>query len=83
LQVCYFFTGTQKGFNVIGKDLPQEITGIDLARCPYCHNGTMIVVGDLPAWRGCVWRWPKLTLTPHGSVAIRGKLSLLISTVVH
>jgi len=25
-----------------------EITGIDLNRCPRCHNGTMIVVAELP-----------------------------------
>ena len=31
------------------KDLLLRITGVDLSRCPYCHNGTMIVAGDLPA----------------------------------
>jgi hypothetical protein len=31
------------------KDLLLKITGFDLSRCPYCQNGTMIVVGDLPA----------------------------------
>jgi hypothetical protein len=31
------------------KDLLLTITGIDLTRCPSCHEGTMIVVGDLPA----------------------------------
>ena len=30
------------------KDLLLKITGFDLTRCPCCHNGTMIVVGDLP-----------------------------------
>jgi Putative transposase/Transposase zinc-binding domain len=30
------------------KDLLLKITGIDLSRCPCCHNGTMIVVGNLP-----------------------------------
>ena len=30
------------------KDLLLKIIGIDLSRCPYCHEGTMIVVGDLP-----------------------------------
>jgi hypothetical protein len=25
-----------------------RITGIDLNRCPSCHNGTMIVVAELP-----------------------------------
>jgi hypothetical protein len=29
------------------KDLLLKITGFDLSRCPCCHNGTMIVVGDL------------------------------------
>jgi hypothetical protein len=81
--VCYFFTGTQKGFNVIGKDLPQEITSIDLTRCPCCHNGTMIVVRDLPAWRECVWRWPKLTLKPHCALAVTKNLSAAISTFTH
>jgi hypothetical protein len=31
------------------KDWLLKITGVDLTRCPCCHNGTMIVVGDLPA----------------------------------
>jgi len=31
------------------KDLLLRITGIDLSRCPSCHNGTMIVVAELPA----------------------------------
>jgi hypothetical protein len=30
------------------KDLLLKITGIDLNRCPSCHNGTMIVVAELP-----------------------------------
>jgi hypothetical protein len=30
------------------KDLLLNITGVDLTRCPCCHNGTMIVVADLP-----------------------------------
>lgn len=30
------------------KDLLLKITGIDLYRCPCCHNGTMIVIGELP-----------------------------------
>jgi hypothetical protein len=29
------------------KDLLLRITGIDLNRCPSCHNGTMIVVAEL------------------------------------
>jgi hypothetical protein len=38
------------------KDLLLHITGVDLSRCPCCHEGTMIVVGDLvrlsslPSW---------------------------------
>jgi hypothetical protein len=31
------------------KDLLLRITGVDLSRCPCCHNGTVIAVGDLPA----------------------------------
>jgi len=31
------------------KDLLRKITGVDLSRCPCCHQGTMIAVGDLPA----------------------------------
>jgi hypothetical protein len=31
------------------KDLLLKITGVDLTRCPSCGEGTMIVVGDLPA----------------------------------
>ena len=30
------------------KSVELKIMGIDLSRCPYCHEGTMIVVGDLP-----------------------------------
>jgi hypothetical protein len=30
------------------KDLLLKLTGVDLSRCPCCHNGTMVVVGDLP-----------------------------------
>ena len=30
------------------KDLLLKITGVDLNHCPSCHNGSMIVVGDLP-----------------------------------
>jgi hypothetical protein len=30
------------------KNLMLKLTGVDLSRCPYCHEGTMIVVGDLP-----------------------------------
>jgi hypothetical protein len=30
------------------KDLLLKITGVDLTRCPCCHSGNMIVVGDLP-----------------------------------
>jgi len=29
-------------------DLLRELTGIDLSRCPSCHQGTLIVVGELP-----------------------------------
>ena len=32
------------------KDLLLKVTGVDLSRCPCCHEGTMIVVGDLVAW---------------------------------
>jgi hypothetical protein len=32
------------------KDLLLKITGIDLSRCPCCHAGTMITVGDLVPW---------------------------------
>ncbi len=31
------------------KDLLLKIIGVDLSRCPSCREGTMIVVGDLPA----------------------------------
>jgi len=30
------------------KDLLLRITGIDLSRCPSCHQGTMIVIAELP-----------------------------------
>jgi Putative transposase/Transposase zinc-binding domain len=32
------------------KDLLLKITGVDLSRCPCCHQGTMVIVGDLPAF---------------------------------
>jgi putative transposase/transposase-like zinc-binding protein len=31
------------------KDLLLKLTGVDLLRCPCCHQGTLIAVGDLPA----------------------------------
>ncbi|HEU4343575.1 MAG TPA: IS91 family transposase [Candidatus Binatia bacterium] len=31
------------------KDWLLKITGVDVSRCPCCHEGTMIVVGDLAA----------------------------------
>jgi hypothetical protein len=31
------------------KDQLVKITGVDLSRCPYCHEGTMITGSDLPA----------------------------------
>ena len=31
------------------KDLLLKVTGVDLSRCPCCHEGAMIAVGDLPA----------------------------------
>ena len=33
--------------NSSAHDLLLELTGIDLSRCPSCHQGTMIVVGEL------------------------------------
>jgi hypothetical protein len=38
------------------KDLLLNLTGIDLSRCPSCHQGTLIAVGDLPALSSQV-RW--------------------------
>jgi hypothetical protein len=35
--------------NLSAKDLLLKLTGLDLSRCPCCHEGTMINVGDLPA----------------------------------
>jgi Putative transposase/Transposase zinc-binding domain len=31
------------------KELLLKITGVDLSRCPCCHQGTMMVVAELPA----------------------------------
>jgi len=31
------------------KDLLLKLSGVDLSHCPSCHQGTMMVVGDLPA----------------------------------
>jgi hypothetical protein len=31
------------------KDLLLKLTGVDLSRCPCCHEGTMMLVADLPA----------------------------------
>jgi hypothetical protein len=37
-------------------DLLLKITGVDLSRCPSCHQGTMIVVGELvPLSNGLRW----------------------------
>ena len=38
------------------KDLLLKFTSVDLSRCPCCHEGTMIVVGELPA-ASSVPRW--------------------------
>jgi hypothetical protein len=38
------------------KDLLRKLTGVDLSRCPCCHEGTMIVVSDLPALSNSL-RW--------------------------
>ena len=38
------------------KDLLLRITGVDFTRCPCCHNGTMIVVGELSSLSGGL-RW--------------------------
>jgi Putative transposase len=38
------------------KDLLLKLTSVDLSRCPCCHEGTMIVVGELPA-ASSVPRW--------------------------
>jgi hypothetical protein len=38
------------------KDWLVKITGIDLSHCPCCHEGTMIIVGNLPALSS-VPRW--------------------------
>jgi hypothetical protein len=34
------------------QDLLLELKGIHLSRCPFCHQGTMIVIGELPALSG-------------------------------
>ena len=38
------------------KDWLLKLTGVDLSRCPRCHEGTMITVGDLPP-SSCLPRW--------------------------
>ena len=38
-----------RSVNLSAKDMLLKITGVDLSRCPCCHDGTMITVGDLPA----------------------------------
>jgi len=30
------------------QNLLHELTGIDLSRCPHCHKGTLIAIGELP-----------------------------------
>jgi hypothetical protein len=30
-------------------ELMPELTAIDLSRCPFCHQGTMVIVGELAA----------------------------------
>jgi len=44
-------TGVKQGSNLLLTVYPllRELTGLNLSRCPCCHEGTMIVVGDLPA----------------------------------
>ncbi|MGH7929141.1 MAG: IS91 family transposase [Candidatus Binatia bacterium] len=38
------------------KDLLLKLSGVDLSRCPRCHEGTMMPVGDLSA-SPCLPRW--------------------------
>ena len=38
------------------KDLLRKLTGVDLSRCPCCHQGTMLTIADLPA-RSSFPRW--------------------------
>lgn len=38
------------------KDLLLKITGVDLSRCPCCYEGTMTLVGELPALSSAL-RW--------------------------
>jgi hypothetical protein len=33
-----------------------EVTGVDLALCPECGVGTLIVMGKLPALQFATWR---------------------------
>jgi hypothetical protein len=38
------------------KDLLRKLTGVDLSRCPCCHQGMMLTIADLPA-RSSFPRW--------------------------
>jgi hypothetical protein len=38
-------------------DLLVELTGIDLNRCPSCHQGTLIVVAELPPISTSLSQW--------------------------
>ena len=38
------------------KDLLRKLTGVDLSRCPCCHQGTVLTIADLPA-RSSFPRW--------------------------
>lgn len=65
------------------RDLLLKLTGVDLTRCPYCHKGTMITVGDLPASPRCVCVCKKATPKPYRTVAFTENLPASISTVTH
>jgi hypothetical protein len=38
------------------REMLLEVTGLDLALCPVCKVGTMIVIGQLPALQPTAWR---------------------------
>ena len=53
LLVCPVETPASETETKTTRELLQELTGFDLARCPECHTGKMQVVGEIPMapWR--------------------------------
>ena len=49
------------------RELMLDVTGVDVALCPVCKAGTLIVIGQLPAFHFATWRAHTSPPTPADS----------------